>query len=72
MKELKFQLSTALLTIATVAAVVAAAINFEQRLHFMVLPKMARFGRTAGRVQAEHVRPRSGAANAGIHTATGC
>jgi signal transduction histidine kinase/GAF domain-containing protein len=68
MKELKFQLSTALLTIATVAAVVAAAINFEQRLQFHGLAEDGAIweDRQAG-VQAEHVRPRSGAANAGIH-----
>jgi len=69
MKELKFQLSTALLTIATVAAVVAAAINFEQRLQFHGLAEDgAIWADRQGGVQAEHVRPRSGAANAGIHT----
>ena len=68
MKELKFQLSTALLTIATVAAVVAAAINFEQRLQFHGLAEDgAIWADRQGGVQAEHVRPRSGAANAGIH-----
>jgi len=34
----------------------------------MVLPKMARFGRTPRRVQASTYVRRSGAANAGIHT----
>jgi S1-C subfamily serine protease len=68
MKELKFQLSTALLTIATVAAVVAAAINFEQRLQFHGLAEDgAIWVDRQGAVQAEHVRPRSGAAVAGIH-----
>ncbi len=68
MKELKFQLSTALLTIATVAAVAAAAINFEQRVHFHGLAEDGAIwaDRQSG-VQAEHVRPRSGAAVAGIH-----
>ncbi len=68
MKELKFQLSTALLTIATVAAVVAVAINFEQSLQFHGLAEDGAIwaDRQSG-VQAEHVRPRSGAAVAGIH-----
>ncbi len=68
MKELKFQLSTALLTIATVAAIVAAAINFEQRLQFHGLAEDGAIwvDRQNG-VQALRVRPRSGAANAGIH-----
>ncbi len=68
MKELKFQLSTALLTIATVAAVVAAAINFEQRIQFHGLAEDgAIWADRQGAVQAEHVRSRSGAAVAGIH-----
>jgi two-component system, NtrC family, sensor kinase len=68
MKELKFQLSTALLTIATVAAVVAAAINFEQRIQFHGLAEDgAIWADRQGSVQAEHVRQRSGAAVAGIH-----
>ena len=68
MKELKFQLSTALLTIATVAAVVAAGINFEQRIQFHGLAEDgAIWADRQGGVQAEHVRPRSGAAVAGIH-----
>ena len=33
-QELKFQLSTAILTILTVAAAVAAVINFDEQLHF--------------------------------------
>jgi two-component system, NtrC family, sensor kinase len=68
MKELKFQLSTALLTMVTVAAVVAAAINFEQRLQFHGLAEDgAIWVDRQGEVQAEHVRARSGAAVAGIH-----
>ena len=68
MKELKFQLSTALLTMATVAALVAAAINFEQRLQFHGLAEDgAIWVDRQGAVQALHVRPRSGAAVAGIH-----
>jgi len=69
MKELKFQLSTALLTIATVAAVVVAAISFEQRLQFHGLPEDGAIWMDhPGGVQAEHVRPRSAAAVAGIHS----
>ncbi|HEY9141175.1 MAG TPA: ATP-binding protein, partial [Bryobacteraceae bacterium] len=59
---------TALLTIATVAAVVAAAINFEQRIQFHGLAEDgAIWADRQGAVQAEHVRSRSGAAVAGIH-----
>ncbi|MGO9010340.1 MAG: ATP-binding protein [Bryobacteraceae bacterium] len=69
MKELKFQLSTALLTMVTVAAVVLAVINFEQRLQFHGLAEDgAIWVDHQGGVQASHVRPRSGAAVAGIHT----
>jgi len=68
MKELKFQLSTALLTMATVAALVVAVISFEQRLQFHGLAEDgAIWGDRQGAVQALHVRPRSGAAVAGIH-----
>jgi PAS domain S-box-containing protein len=69
MKELKFQLSTALLTIVTVAAVVAAAINFEQRIQFHGLAEDgAIWVDRQDAVEALHVRPRSGAAVAGIHS----
>jgi hypothetical protein len=69
MKELKFQLSTALLTIVTVAAVIAVAISFEQRIQFHSLAEDGAIwvDRPDG-VEALHVRPRSGAAVAGIHS----
>ena len=67
MKELKFQLSTAVLTILTLAACVAAVINFQQQYRFH---KLAEDGaiwvdRTAG-VQALHVRSGTGADHAGV------
>jgi signal transduction histidine kinase len=68
MKELKFQLSTAILTILTLAALVAAVLNFQQQQRFH---KLAEDGaiwvdRPAG-VEALFVRPGSGAAHALIH-----
>ena len=69
-QELKFQLSTALLTVLSVAAVVAAALNFQQ-LHKTHLPTdgviwvdRVELGRSA--VVAHSVSPESGAAHAGI------
>jgi two-component system NtrC family sensor kinase len=67
MKELKFQLSTAILTVLTLAACVAAAINFQQQFRFH---KLATDGaiwvdRSDG-IMALHVRSGSGADHAGI------
>jgi len=67
MKELKFQLSTAILTILTLAALVAAVLNLQQQHRFH---KLAEDGaiwvdRQAG-VEALYVRPGSGADRAGI------
>ena len=73
LQELKFQLSTAILTILTVAAAISAGINFQQLLHFR-LPDdgvtwvdRARPGGTSS-VEALRVVPDSGADNAGVRT----
>jgi two-component system NtrC family sensor kinase len=71
LQELKFQLSTAVLTILTVAAAISAGINFSQQLRFR-LPEdgVTWVDRTqpggASSVQALRVVPDSGAANAGL------
>ena len=67
-QELKFQLSTAILTILTIAAGVSAFINFEQQTRFR-LPEdgVIWVDRQAG-VEALYVRPQSGGANAGVHS----
>jgi two-component system NtrC family sensor kinase len=69
MKELKFQLSTAVLTILTLAALAAAVLNYQQQHRFH---KLAEDGaiwvdRTQG-VIALSVRPGSGADRAGIRS----
>ncbi|MGA7238170.1 MAG: ATP-binding protein [Bryobacteraceae bacterium] len=66
-QELKFQLSTALLTVITLAAGVAAFINFEAQLSFR-LPDdgVIWVDRSAG-VEALYVAPRGPGANAGVH-----
>jgi signal transduction histidine kinase len=66
-QELKFQLSTAILTILTLAAGVAAVINFEQQHRFR-LPEdgVVWVDRNAG-VEALYVTKGSGGSNAGVH-----
>src|SRR5437763_13249198 len=71
LQELKFQLSTAVLTVLTVAAAISAAINFSQQLRFR-LPDdgvtwvdRARPG-AGSAVEALRVVSGSGAANAGL------
>src|SRR5260370_17575223 len=71
LQELKFQLSTAVLTVLTVAAAISAGINFSQQLLFR-LPDdgvtwvdQAKPG-SAAVVQAKRVVPNSGADNAGL------
>ena len=66
-QELKFQLSTAILTILTIAAGVSAFINFEQQGRFRSL-RTASFGWTA-RAESRPCMcsPQSGGANAGVH-----
>ncbi len=66
-QELKFQLSTAILTVITLAAGVAAFINFQAKLSFH-LPDdgVIWVDREAG-VEALYVAPRGPGANAGVH-----
>ncbi len=65
-QELKFQLSTAILTLLTLAAGVSAVINFQQQSRFR-LPDdgVIWVDRSAG-VEALDVAPRRPAANAGV------
>jgi len=62
LQELKFQLSTAILTILTVAAAISAGFNFEQQLRFRLpddgvtwIDKIGPGGQS--RVQALRVAP---------------
>src|SRR3984893_12530586 len=66
LQELKFQLSTAILTILTVAAAISAGINFEQQLSFHLPDDGVTWVDHDGSVQALRVIPNSGAANAGL------
>src|SRR6266481_5820209 len=72
-QELKFQLSTAILTILTVAAAVSAGINFSQQFRFHLPDDGVTWVDHAGpngisTVQAFRVAPDSGADNAGVRT----
>ena len=66
LQELKFQLSTAILTIATVAAAVSAGVNFQQQLSFHLPDDGVTWVDRGGAVQALRVAPNSGADNAGL------
>ena len=73
LQELKFQLSTAILTILTVAAAVSAGINFSQQFRFHLPDDGVTWVDHAGpngisTVQAFRVAPDSGADNAGVRT----
>ncbi|MBZ5622302.1 MAG: PAS domain S-box protein [Acidobacteriia bacterium] len=66
-QELKFQLSTAILTILTLAAGVAAVINLDEQYHFRLHEDgVVWVDRTAG-VQALYVPANSAAARVGVH-----
>ena len=66
-QELKFQLSTAILTILTLAASVAAVINLDEQYHFRLHEDgVVWVDRTAG-VQALYVPANSAAARVGVH-----
>jgi signal transduction histidine kinase len=71
LQELKFQLSTAILTVLTVAAAFCAAVNFNQQLKFGLPDDGVTWGdvgpsEVATEVRALRVMPGSGAANAGL------
>ena len=66
LQELKFQLSTAVLTILTVAAVVSAALNFEQQYRFRLPDDGVTWLERGGRIVAAHVDVNSPATRAGI------
>jgi PAS domain S-box-containing protein len=67
LQELKFQLSTALLVLLTLAASVAAVINFHQQYNFRLPDDGVIWVDRAGGVQALHVEPHSPGSNAGLH-----
>ena len=67
LQELKFQLSTAILTILTLAAGVSAFINFEQQNHFRLPEDGVIWVDRHGSVEALYVKPASPGLNAGIH-----
>ena len=67
LQELKFQLSTALLVLATLAAGVAAAINFQQQYRFRLPDDGVIWVDRQGGVEALHVTSHSPGENAGVH-----
>jgi two-component system NtrC family sensor kinase len=68
LQELKFQLSTAILTILTVAAAVSASINFTQQWSFHLPDDGVTWVDRGGKVQALRVVPDSGGFNAGLRS----
>src|SRR5271157_533025 len=66
-QELKFQLSTAILTILTLAAGVAAVLNFDQQRKFRLHDDGVVWVDRAGGVQALEVPAGSAGAKAGVH-----
>jgi two-component system, NtrC family, sensor kinase len=67
LQELKFQLSTAILTILTLAASVAAVVNFGQYYKFHLPDDGIVWVDRAGGVEALSVAPASSGTRAGIH-----
>jgi signal transduction histidine kinase len=67
-QELKFQLSTAILTILTIAAAVSAGINFQQQYRFRLPDDGAIWVDRHGAVEALHIAKDSPAWNAGART----
>jgi len=66
-QELKFQLSTAILTILTLAVGVAAVINFRQQQRFRLPEDGVMWVDREGAVEALYVAPKGPGANAGVH-----
>ena len=66
-QELKFQLSTAILTILTLAAGVSAFINFQQQNKFHLPDDGVIWVDRHGAVEALYVKPGGAGSNAGIH-----
>ncbi|HEX3876455.1 MAG TPA: ATP-binding protein [Bryobacteraceae bacterium] len=66
-QELKFQLSTAILTVITLAAGVAAFINFEAYLGFRLPDDGVIWANRGAGVEALYVSSRGPGANAGVH-----
>jgi len=66
-QELKFQLSTAILTVLTLAAGTAAFWNFDQQLFFRLPDDGVIWVDRQGAVEALSVPPRSPGAKAGVH-----
>jgi len=66
-QELKFQLSTAIFTILTLAAGVAAFLNFEMQNRSRLAEDGVIWADRHGRVEALYIKPGSPGKNAGIH-----
>jgi signal transduction histidine kinase len=67
LQELKFQFSTAILTILTLAAGVSAVINFQQQNRFQLPEDGVIWVERKGAVEAFYVKPNGPGANGGIH-----
>jgi signal transduction histidine kinase len=67
-QELKFQLSTAILTILTIAAAASAIINFQQQHKFRLADDGAVWVDRGSRVEALHIDADGPAAKAGLKT----
>ncbi len=65
-QELKFQLSTAILTILTLAVAVAAVINLDEQYRFRLHVDEVFWADSGGAVTARYVPPHSSAATRGI------
>ena len=67
LQELRFQLSTALLTVITIAAAIAAGVNYEQNHKFRLPDDGVLWSDSARGVVAARVTPDGPADRAGIH-----